>query len=69
MGLEKKNSETFYSYSSCFEQNLSDGPQFGPGGRAAILHRLRQNETACNPEGGGGLLPYMDYIGMCGPKG
>ena len=19
--------------------------------------------------GGGGVLPYMDYIGMCGPKG
>jgi len=21
------------------------------------------------PEGGGGILPYMGYIGMCGPKG
>ena len=21
------------------------------------------------PEGGGGVLPYMGYIGMCGPKG
>ena len=21
------------------------------------------------PGGGGGILPYMGYIGMCGPKG
>ena len=21
------------------------------------------------PAGGGGVLPYMGYIGMCGPKG
>ena len=21
------------------------------------------------PRGGGGVLPYMGYIGMCGPKG
>jgi len=21
------------------------------------------------PGGGGGVLPYMGYIGMCGPKG
>ena len=31
--------------------------------------------TTCNatnvafPGGGGGVLPYMGYIGMCGPKG
>ena len=23
--------------------------------------------ACCNP-GGGGVLPYMDYIGMCGPN-
>ena len=22
-----------------------------------------------SPGGGGGVLPYMDYIGICGPKG
>jgi len=22
-----------------------------------------------SPSGGGGVLPYMGYIGMCGPKG
>jgi len=21
------------------------------------------------PEGGGGVLPYMGHVGMCGPKG
>ena len=28
----------------------------------------RQNSDQI-PEGGGGVLPYMGYIGMCGPKG
>ena len=23
----------------------------------------------CIPRGGGGVLPYLGYIGMCGPKG
>ena len=26
-------------------------------------------ETPETPVGGGGEFPYMDYIGMCGPKG
>ena len=25
--------------------------------------------TFSYPGGGGGVLPYMGYIGMCGPKG
>ena len=31
-----------------------------------LLHILL---TAYRPPPGGGLLPYMGYIGMCGPKG
>ena len=31
---------------------------------------LRQDRTlGPMPRGGGGVLPYMGYIGMCGPKG
>ena len=31
---------------------------------------LAQLVRACwNPTGGGGVLRYMGYIGMCGPKG
>ena len=29
-----------------------------------VLHRYRRGHGP-----GGGVLPYMDYIGMCGPKG
>ena len=25
-------------------------------------------EMHYSPGGGGGVLPYMNYIGMCGPK-
>ena len=30
---------------------------------------MLQLNTSFSPEGGGGILPYMGYIGMCGPKG
>ena len=26
-------------------------------------------KSCCFTRGGGGVLPYMGYIGMCGPKG
>ena len=29
----------------------------------------RHGETDVKVPGGGGVLPYMGYIGMCGPKG
>ena len=33
-----------------------------------IVKRLETSEQL-NPGGGGGVLPYMGYIGMYGPKG
>ena len=38
-----------------------------------VLHTARINNVEKRPmwrkPGGGGVLPYMGYIGMCGPKG
>ena len=31
--------------------------------------QTRLISLVCHPGGGGGVLPYMGYIGMCGPKG
>ena len=31
--------------------------------------KARNTETCMAARGGGGVLPYMGYIGMCGPKG
>ena len=33
------------------------------------LHNYSNRSASSNPPGGGGVLPYMGYIGMCGPKG
>ena len=35
----------------------------------AIHVLFQKNKCIDDPGGGGGLLPYMGYIGMCGPKG
>ena len=32
-------------------------------------HHLSKKPYDLYPGGGGGVLPYMGYIGMCGPKG
>ena len=39
--------------------------------REDIAHKqaLRYVYVTCKQPGGGGVLPYMGYIGMCGPKG
>ena len=31
--------------------------------------RSSSSESIITPRGGGGVLPYMSYIGMCRPKG
>ena len=34
-----------------------------------IIHELTNISQLNLVPGGGGVLPYMGYIGMCGPKG
>ena len=37
-----------------------------------LIEGINRNATSCafcTHRGGGGVLPYMSYIGMCGPKG
>ena len=39
-------------------------------GQSLTLHmHLCETAVLTDPGGGGGVLPYMGYIGMCGAKG
>ena len=38
-------------------------------GAANATEKLVGKGTVLTPPLGGGVLPYMGYIGMCGPKG
>ena len=49
----------------CRRQRQDDG-----GFQSAFqVLRMTGTETFGMPPGGGVVLPYMGYIGMCGPKG
>ena len=46
-----------------------EGLRFSPESLRFSPEGLRFSPMRLSPRGGGGLLPYMGYIGMCGPKG
>ena len=39
------------------------------GSKSHVYHNTRAAARGRRKGGGGGVLPYMGYIGMCGPKG
>ena len=55
--------------------SLKGGRDFTRQGNSTSLHDLfadyQEVDAACNAavNPGGRVLPYMGYIGMCGPKG
>ena len=54
----RDNRHRFYTGRST--DNLKKGP---------IRAKIQDEIDATHPAGGGGLLPYMGYIGVCGSKG